>query len=330
MSDTGATLAALLSGSWRREPDAPPDPPALPAQHLVDGGVAALAWNRLRRSGARAPELEGAWQFQAAREAAFPRFVSSVIERLHAAGIRPILAKGWALARAYPVRGSRPCGDVDLYVDAREVTPARAHIAGPAGAPLVDLHEGCSDLSDVGFDAVRAAAVTVRAGETDVFVPAPEHHLRLVALHALRHGLARPLMLVDVAVLLEGAGASFDWDRFRRGAPRRSDAAICVLELAADLLGARVPATRPWPRRRAPRWLRDETLRAWGHGFAVRTPIAAIAARGTTGELLRALRARWPNGIEATMGVNGSFGSAPRLPYQVAECLRRTIRFAMR
>jgi hypothetical protein len=45
-------------------------------------------------------------------------------------------------------------------------------------------------------------------------------------------------------------------------------------------------------------------------------------------ELLRSLRMRWPNAIEATVGIGGSFSAWPRLPYQLAESLRRSARFA--
>jgi hypothetical protein len=36
---------------------------------------------------------------------------------------------------------------------------------------------------------------------------------------------------------------------------------------------------------------------------------------------------RWPNGIEATVGLRGPFNGLPRLPFQVAECVTRTARF---
>ena len=43
---------------------------------------------------------------------------------------------------------------------------------------------------------------------------------------------------------------------------------------------------------------------------------------------LRALRIRWPNPIEATIGVGGPFNEIPRLPFQIRECLSRAARFA--
>ena len=44
-------------------------------------------------------------------------------------------------------------------------------------------------------------------------------------------------------------------------------------------------------------------------------------------QLLRALRLRWPNPIEATVRVGGPFNELPRLPFQLWESVRRTAYF---
>ena len=44
-------------------------------------------------------------------------------------------------------------------------------------------------------------------------------------------------------------------------------------------------------------------------------------------ELLRALRLRWPNPIQATVGVGGPFNELPRWPFQLWECVLRTAHF---
>ena len=46
--------------------------------------------------------------------------------------------------------------------------------------------------------------------------------------------------------------------------------------------------------------------------------------------MLEALVQRWPNPIEATLNVGGPFNDLPRLPFQLAECVRRTAGFAGR
>ncbi len=42
---------------------------------------------------------------------------------------------------------------------------------------------------------------------------------------------------------------------------------------------------------------------------------------------VRALRLRWPNPILATVGVGGPFNGLPRFPFQVGECVSRTLYF---
>jgi hypothetical protein len=45
---------------------------------------------------------------------------------------------------------------------------------------------------------------------------------------------------------------------------------------------------------------------------------------------LRGLLVRWPNPVEATVGVGGPFNGVPRLPFQVADCVLRAAQFARR
>jgi hypothetical protein len=77
-----------------------------------------------------------------------------------------------------------------------------------------------------------------------------------------------------------------------------------------------------------PAKLCDQALRQWSAGqtpHGNRTPMSAYL-RDRAG-LLKALRLRWPNPIEATVGVKGPFNEAPRLPFQIGDALRRTAGF---
>ena len=44
-------------------------------------------------------------------------------------------------------------------------------------------------------------------------------------------------------------------------------------------------------------------------------------------QLLKELRLRWPNPIQATVHVGGPFNELPRLPFQLLECVSRTAYF---
>src|SRR5262249_18486029 len=101
--------------------------------------------------------------------------------------------------------------------------------------------------------------------------------------------------------------------------------------LAHQLLGARIDDT-PVARRagRLPGWLAPSVLRQWGarYGrYADGKPLAAHLRRPAG--LLSAIRARWPNPIEATVSMNGSFSEAPRMVYQLGDCAVRAVRFGL-
>ncbi len=56
------------------------------------------------------------------------------------------------------------------------------------------------------------------------------------------------------------------------------------------------------------------------------SPSMALCLRHPT-RALRALGLRWPNPIQATVGLGAPFNDLPRLPFQLAECVSRTARF---
>lgn len=332
--EPGLTIARILRGSWR----ATPPPPAFTPEELgrsvgflASSGAAGLAWWVLRSHGiswAVARPLRDLHRAEAARAALAEAELGSALSLLRGAGIEPLLGKGWAAARYYPAPGLRPCGDLDLYV--RPEDHARgAQLASRSGLPI-DLHRGCPDLADRSWPSLRARSRLWPLGQVgSVRIFGPEDHLRLVVMHFLRHGGWRPLWLCDVATQVESAGPECDWGLVLDGPRRKAEWVACALALASRLLEAEPPqAPRLAREAAAPGWVADTVLEAWSrppvpHG--VRVPLREHLRRPYS--LARALRMRWPNGIEATVGVGGAFNAAPRLPFQLAESLRRTWRF---
>jgi putative nucleotidyltransferase-like protein len=333
----GTRIAAILSGAWREPVEAwagPADDLAAVAPLLLHGGVAALAWRRLRgsdhRLGAPAAALQQAYRLQALRAALHEQEVNRSFTLLRARGVEPVLGKGWAAARLYPDPALRPYGDVDLYVRAEQHADARAAATAPGAGGPIDLHSGFAELDDRNPAQIEAATLHADANGCPVRIFGAEDHLRLLCLHALRHGLLRPLWLCDVGVAVEGRSATFDWDRFLWGERTRTRWAVTAIGLAHRVLGARLDGLPIAERaRRLPRWLVPAVLREWGsarRAQGARRPMADTLRH--PGTLLQALWERWPNAVEATVGVGGSFSAWPRLPYQVAECARRSARFA--
>ncbi len=304
---------------------------------LFQTGTAALAWRALCHldSGSFpfARELRQAYRLQVLQAALNERDISQLGIFLKTSGLTALLGKGWAVARLYPEPALRPYGDFDLYMRPQDYAAAAAAFAG-SDAPRcpVDLHCGSLELDDRGFDEVYTRSQVVKCGEMEVRIFGPEDHLRLLCVHMLHHGAWRPLWLCDIAVALESRPADFDWAYFLSGDPRRSDWVACAIGLAHQLLGARVEGTPVEQRSTClPRWLVAAILRQWGRR---RLPDGMLAPmehhlRNPRG-VLEALRLRWPNPIEATVRRGGRFNEVPRLPFQIRECLMRTMRFATR
>jgi hypothetical protein len=328
--ERGRDVAALLTGVWR----ALPPPLALPlsavsslAPIVLGTGGGALAYHRLRHAGLGAhPEaapFHQAYRMHALEVEVQEGRLVPAFARLRAAGIEPLLGKGWAVARHYPETGLRPYGDIDLYVPAGQHAAAAAALH-PAGAPPlpVDLHAGFSDLDDRDPEELATRSRTAETRGAAVRTFGPEDHLRLVALHALRHGLARATWLVDVAVLLEQGALSFDWSHLLGGRTRRAEAVACAILLASRLLGARLDGVPPSVLSRpVPSWLEPAVLEQWGRGSARRRPIEEYL-RHPAGAL-REIPRHWPNAVAASAEMGAPWNEQARLPFQLAYATRR-------
>lgn len=330
--ERGAEIAALLARAWdpRCPPTAIADASPL-ATRLLASGAAPLAWWRLRsQPPAGTHQLEQAFHLQLLRAAAYERELAAIFQELRSLAIEAIVAKGWAAAKMYPEPGLRPYGDFDLYFFDLD-SYHRAQAWSASGKHPVDLHFPSVELSDRPQAEVLKRSVTVRVGRSRVRLFSPEDHLRLLALHGFKHALARPLWLCDVAVALESCPATFDWDYFLSGDPRRTGWVLAVLELARQVLHADVSALPPGLRARSiPHWVKPSVLSLWGdpafQSHGQREPLH-LTARDPWA-LIRALRVRWPTPLEATIGVGVPLDRFPRLPIQIAECMRRAAKAA--
>jgi hypothetical protein len=333
-SSRGKTLAKLLTGAWL---DAAPPPDSTVEELktvellLLKSGAAALGWRRICNSNLH--ETQPAFQFRQAyrlynlHAILRDRELADISGFLRSNGFDPLLGKGWAAAQLYPDPGLRPYTDFDFYFHPKEYKAAAVALRmshAPKGA--LDLHCGVSELDDRGFDEVVRRSVLAPLGGSVVRVFGPEDHLRLLCLHMFHHGAWRPLWLCDVAVALDVRPENFDWEYFLSGDRRRSDWVACAIGLAHQLLGAEIDGTPVASRaRRLPGWLVPTVLRQWGKGqipHGARLPMINYIRRPSG--IMDAVRIRWPNPIEATVGVHGPFNDFPRLPFQLAACLVRS------
>ena len=217
--------------------------------------------------------------------------------------------------RHYAEPGLRPYGDIDLCVRPDQARAAQAILACAGGRAPVDLHAGIPDLPDRHWAEVFERSESIACGATAVRVPGPEDHLRLLAVHLVRHGGFRPLWLCDVAAAVEAIKPEFDWEYLRQGDPRLSDWALCVIALARRLLGARVdhPAVRAADDR-LPLWAVRTVLWRWGTGRERRS-LAWYASRPADG--LRALHYHGLNPIR--FAFRAGVGPHTRLPLPLVQ-----------
>ncbi len=336
----GKLVATTLSGIWRR------DFPGLTISAvdlaeisplLLESGGAALGWRRVRncdlRTSQAALQFRQAARLHTLRAAVHEREIKQIIPYLRSRGFEPLMGKGWAIARLYPEHGLRPYGDVDLYVHPDRFAATTTALRQPdTPGCRVDLHKGLAELDDRSFDVVYSRSQLVKLGDAEVRILGPEDLLRLLCLHTLRHGAWRPLWLCDIGIALESCSPDFDWDYFLSGNRRRTDWVACIIGLAHRILGVQIEDTPLAERaKNLPRWLVPTVLKQWGESY---TPHGSrsrmIHHLHSPSDLLKALRLRWPNPIEATIGVRGPFNEMPRLPFQIGDALLRTAKFVMR
>ena len=327
----GNLLAVVLAGAWRHSPP----PPQLSwydldevAPLLIDSGAGALGWWRVRHSDLSkrpaAQALRQAYRQNAILGTLHERRIQEVIALLHAAGVVPVLIKGWAIARLYPERALRVSGDIDLLVRPSQLTRVRRALERqPDLLPDVGAwHEELDRFSEQAWGGLYARAETVRLGEIDVHVLGPEDHLALLCMHYLRHGAWRPIWLCDISAALESRPPSFDWDLCLDGDWGRADWIACTLGLANRLLGGDASDT-PVADRAAPlpRWLVPQVLKQWERPSPRQHDPPDLIRNGLRRPigLPSALRARWSYPIQATIRMNGPFNELPRFPFQLAD-----------
>ncbi len=259
--------------------------------------------------------------------------VQKMFQLMRAAGIEPILLKGWAIARLYPQPALRPYGDIDLLVRGQDYDAAiRVIESEEARTCWVDLHKDLYELADTPADELFARSQLVPCGDEQVRVLGDEDHFALLAIHLLKHGAWRPTWLCDLGLLLESMPGDFDWS-LCLGRARRANWILSAVGLAHELVGAEIGNGAIAARaREIPAWLARSVLKEWETPFAIDQPPMSHRApmrsylrhpRGFFGDLAN----RWPNPILATVSVNGKLNSLPRFPYQLANCLLRMARF---
>jgi hypothetical protein len=330
----GGLVAAFLAGAWRLKPprlDLSREDLEKIAPLLIRSGAGGLGWWRLRggelQHFAAASELRQAHRLYTLESRINKNKIEKVFTLLSAAGVEPILIKGWAAARYYPEQGLRPYGDIDVCV--RKENYHRAETALAKLDPVkfkVDLHAGFAKFGIREQEKLYARTELVNIGGAEIRILGAEDHLRVICFHLMREGAWRPLWLVDVAAALESLPESFDWNYCLRER-LQARPVISAIALAQHLLGAsseRLPEAHRFNQN--PRWLIATVLNEWGSltpSMSRRHEVPMMGHLHKQEDILDGLRHRWPNAIEATTTMNGPFNELPRLPFQIGTSMFR-------
>ena len=338
----GQLIAKALTGAWRSK-----DLTELAlseseldevAPLLMGSGAAALGWRRISDSCLRESSsgelLHQAYRLQLLQSDIQEQKIEKAFRLLREASVEAILAKGWAVAGLYPSRTLRPYGDIDICVRPKDYRLVEELFSqSDATECPIDLHRHFSEIANRSVDELLSRSRLQQIGKEQLRVLSDEDHLALLSIHLLKHGAWRPLWLCDVAVAMESASASFDWDLCLGKDSTRANWIRCAFALAHRLLGAR---TDKLPSEvgslTLPGWLKETVLKQWSNPFAsgqapMNHPMPMALLLRQPLNLFDGVRQRWPNPIIATISVHGRLNNLPRLPYQIANCVSRAARF---
>ena len=273
----GKIIAELLQGAWHAAP--PVWTPSLEAgssnevaplvDSLLELGAGGLAWHRLTAAKvqptAELQPLADAYKLGILKSALMEQQLEELFREFRAAGIEPILCKGWSVARLYPHTGLRSSADIDLSIDPQQLHAAKQllqKIDGRCG--WVDLHTAVPDLKDRSWESILSSSQLKRLGDSEIRILGAEDQLRHLCLHFWRHLGCRPLWLCDIGATVESIPESFDWDACLRGNRSQRASVLCVIGLAQKMLGAEIESPEIATRAsRLPRWLAPSILWHW-------------------------------------------------------------------
>jgi hypothetical protein len=340
----GKLLAAILAGSWRESSAGSLEISEAQldiATPLIDGsGAGPLGWWRIRqcelRQSPSGEVLHQAFRLAALQAKIHEAKIRKAFRLLRAAGVEPILFKGWSIARFYPNPALRPSGDIDVLVSAGDYGKAKSVAESDEARDCwLDLHTRISELDDRSIEDLCLRSELVSCGDEQVRVLAAEDHFALLAIHLLKHGAWRPLWLCDIAVLAESLGDDFDWGLCLGSSRRRQNWILSVIGLARVLLGAAVDSGRARNEKKLPGWLLDSVLKQWsnlypGDHLPIQAPPLMVNNLRSPRALIKGILERWPDPVTATFNLKSTINSFPRLPYQLAAFAFQAVHFLIR
>ncbi len=322
-AERGRLAAELLRGIWREDvssSDVEIDD-VLRRTLAQTGGLGLAARRLITHVDPVAIDARATQWWQAREAAAQGRAVVDAVATLRSAGIEPVLLKGLAAARHYPIAGARPSGDVDLLVSpgclltsidvlrdlgyhrkgggTRSSGEPFVTLVGPDA--VIDLQTGLWPLDQGEARRALSADASFCLEGVPIRVPPTEVEIRLFAVHAVKHGFLRPIWSCDVAAAIERS-PDVPWDVVLAGPWRVRSWIVGAVGVAERLLGMRVPAEVRKHCQGSGAWLEPLVLACWGNGErpggSGDALVGALVRQHSLSAAIRALLQAWPDGLD--------------------------------
>jgi hypothetical protein len=215
---------------------------------LLSHGMGAFASRYARRSQIDGQGIHGV------RARSDQQRLKQTLELLDTAKVRYLVGGAYSHARLYPEPGLRPLDRLELLLDGSDLP--RAEQALQRSELRIDYRPFGAEP----FEALLERSL-LRAHEgVQLRCLGADDELRLLL---LKLNAAEPLWLCDVAVLLERGPQTLDPKRVFAGSPAWN---ACAIQLARDVLGARVPSdlASAVPTERPAAWIERALIARWG------------------------------------------------------------------
>ncbi len=241
-------------------------------------------------------------------------------------GLEPILLKGWAIAREYPIEKFRHYSDIDLAFSLKEIDSAyRIREASQLKGLALDLHPELKHLDTLPWDQLYRDSRLVALNDQKIRILSPEDHLRVLAVHWLIDGGWFRDRLWDTYYAVANRPADFDWHRCLNVVSKhRRRWIVCVIGLTHKYFGLQIDDL-PFAdeAKDLPPWLVNAVEREWASGVRL-LPLYYVA--GNRSDLIKQIKKRIPpNPIHATVDMEGSFDAPTRIHYQIGTIVKRGI-----
>lgn len=251
--------------------------------------------------------------------------IGKIWQEFEDAGFQPVLIKGWAAAQYYPEPFERDFVDIDLIVSPEKFCEAEEFSKNIKPVLAIDLHCGPRHLDSLGFEEIFSNSIYIKCGNTNIRVPRPEDHLRILCVHWLTDGGANRDKLQDIFYLLKNRSSDFDWNRLLNSVNSKRRRWIeCTIGLAHKYLGLEIKDTPVEEgAKKLPSWFVKAIDKEWESEVKMQPLDLFLNDKKA---LRQQIKKRFPpNPVQATVLQEGDFDRYPRLWYQIGNMLSRLV-----